>query len=83
MSTNIIPIEIIQNRIFVFRGQKVMVDRDLTELYGVETKVLNQAVKRNKQRFPNDFMFREKNELVKICDRFETLKHLHPEDPIL
>ena len=41
----------------MIRGQKVMLDRDLAEMYGVETKVLKQAVKRNMERFPNDFMF--------------------------
>ena len=49
--------EIIEERIFVIRGQKVMIDRDLAELYGVKTKVLKQAVKRNIERFPGDFMF--------------------------
>lgn len=49
--------EIIVNRIYVIRGQKVMIDRDLSELYGVETKVLKQAVRRNMIRFPEDFMF--------------------------
>lgn len=49
---------IIQQKIFEIRGQKVMLDFDLAELYGVETKVLNQAVKRNADRFPVDFMFR-------------------------
>jgi len=53
----IIPKERIINRIFYIRKKKVMFDRDLAELYGVETKVLNQAVKRNKERFPSDFMF--------------------------
>lgn len=48
--------EIIENRIFLIRGKKVMIDRDLAELYGVETKVLKQAVKRNMNRFPEDFM---------------------------
>lgn len=47
----------ILNRIHVVRGEKVMLDRDLAELYGVETRVLKQAVKRNKERFPKDFMF--------------------------
>jgi hypothetical protein len=47
----------IENKIFTIRGMQVMVDRDLAELYGVETKVLNQAVKRNENRFPNDFRF--------------------------
>lgn len=47
----------ILNRIHVVRGQKVMLDKDLAEMYGVETRVLKQAVKRNKERFPKDFMF--------------------------
>lgn len=54
--SNIIPLEKIENKILLIRGLKVMLDRDLAELYGVETKVLNQAVKRNKKRFPDDFM---------------------------
>ena len=54
---NIIPIEKIENKILLIRGMKVMLDRDLAELYGVETRILNQAVKRNKKRFPDDFMF--------------------------
>ena len=53
---------IIQNKIYDIRGQKVMLDRDLAELYGVTTGALNQAVKRNKERFPEDFMFRLTNE---------------------
>ena len=71
--------EAIEQRIFNIRNQKVMLDRDLAELYGVATKVLNQAVKRNVKRFPGDFMFKltqpEKNALVTNCDRFKTLKH--------
>ena len=47
----------IESMIYVIRGQKVMFDSDIAELYGVETKVLNQAVKRNSSRFPGDFMF--------------------------
>ena len=50
-------IEVIKHRIYEVRGQRVMLDRDLAELYGVETRVLNQAVKRNIERFPADFMF--------------------------
>lgn len=57
MKSVTIPNEIIENRIFLIRGKKVMFDRDLARLYGVETKKLNQAVKRNKTRFPEDFMF--------------------------
>jgi len=49
--------EIIMNKIYIIRGKKVMLDRDLSELYGVETKVLKQAVRRNNNRFPEDFMF--------------------------
>ena len=51
-------IQSIQNRIYELRGERVMLDFDLAELYGVETKALNQAVKRNLKRFPDDFMFR-------------------------
>jgi phage regulator Rha-like protein len=53
----LIPIEVIESKIFVFRGYRVMLDRDLAELFGVETRVLNQAVSRNGDRFPDDFMF--------------------------
>lgn len=54
---HLIPSEVIERKIFIIRGHKVMVDRDLAELYGVSTKVLNQAVKRNIKRFPSDFLF--------------------------
>lgn len=57
MVNKLIPIEIIENKIYIIRGHKVMLDSDLANLYGVETKVLNQAVKRNADRFPKDFMF--------------------------
>jgi ORF6N domain-containing protein len=71
--------DFIKNRIFTIRELQVMVDRDLAELYQVETKVLNQAVKRNSERFPEIFRFQlddnEKNELVTNCDRFDVLKH--------
>ncbi len=76
---DIVPIEIIAGNIFIIRGEKVIIDRDLAKLYNVTTKVLNQAVTRNKQRFPADFMFRlskkEKHELVTNCDRLNPLKH--------
>lgn len=69
----------IESRIFVFRDSQVMLDRDLAEMYQVETKVLNQAVKRNIERFPKQFRFQltdnEKMELVTNCDRFESLIH--------
>jgi hypothetical protein len=53
----LIPQKVVEKRIYLIRRQKVMIDRDLAELYGVETRVLNQAVKRNIKRFPEDFMF--------------------------
>ncbi len=56
--------EVIMNKIYMIRGQKVMIDRDLAELYGVETKVLKQAVRRNTERFPEDFMFEMNKEEV-------------------
>ena len=55
--TNLIPQESIESKIFIIRGERVMLDRDLAVLYGVETRVLNQAVKRNITCFPEDFMF--------------------------
>ncbi|NTV53455.1 MAG: ORF6N domain-containing protein [Candidatus Firestonebacteria bacterium] len=54
----IVPLERIEKRIYVIRGQKVMLDRDLAELYGVKTRRLNEQVSRNLERFPDDFMFR-------------------------
>jgi len=69
----------IESQIFVFRDSQVMLDRDLAEMYRVETKVLNQAVKRNIERFPKHFRFQltdsEKAQLVTNCDRFKSLKH--------
>lgn len=69
----------ISSRILTLRGRQLMLDRDLAELYGVETKRLNEQVKRNSKRFPLDFMFsldeKEKNELVANCDRLNSLKH--------
>ncbi|MBN2858245.1 MAG: ORF6N domain-containing protein [Candidatus Delongbacteria bacterium] len=68
----------IKNKIYSIRGYQVMLDRDLAELYGVETKVLNQAVKRNKERFPSGFCFMltqvEKDEVVTICDHLSNLR---------
>jgi hypothetical protein len=57
MDSDLVPQETIQSRILVLRGKRVMLDRDLAMLYGVETRVLNQAVRRNITRFPGDFMF--------------------------
>lgn len=59
-------LEVIQSKIYDIRGQKVMIDRDLAEMYGVETRALNQAVKRNIDRFPIDFMFQLTNEETEI-----------------
>jgi hypothetical protein len=68
----------IESRIVLIRGQRVMIDADLAQLYGVPTKVLNQAIKRNARRFPQDFMFRltpaEKLEVVTNCDHLNKLK---------
>ena len=73
---SIVPIE---GRIFNIRDTQVMIDRDLAELYSVDTKVLNQAVKRNIDRFPASFRFQlndsEREELVTNCDRFKNLRH--------
>ena len=57
MSRALISTETIETRIFLIRGKKVMLDADLAKLYEVQTKVLNQSVKRNIKRFPEDFMF--------------------------
>ncbi|MGK9127156.1 ORF6N domain-containing protein [Olivibacter sp. SA151] len=71
----IIPEELVMNQIYYIREQKVMLDRDLAELYGVETKVLNQAVRRNIDRFPEDFMFElSPNEYESLRSQFVTLK---------
>ena len=78
-NTHHLPLVPIENRILTLRGRQVMIDRDLAELYGVETKVLNQAVKRNIARFPENFRFQlndlEKTELVTNCDRYISLRH--------
>ena len=66
-------LQIIQNKIFEIRGQKVMLDFNLAELYDVETRVLNQAVKRNPKRFPSDFMFQLTNtELENLMSQIVT-----------
>lgn len=65
--TDVIPFERIASVIHVIRGQKVMLDRDLAALYGVETRALNQAVKRNSGRFPSDFMLElNRGEIMRI-----------------
>jgi hypothetical protein len=69
----------IEQRILLIRGQRVMLDADLAMLYGVPTRILNQAVRRNLKRFPQDFMFKltqpEKNEVITICDHLKNLKY--------
>jgi phage regulator Rha-like protein len=75
---SLVPVERIEKAILSIRGEKVMLDSDLAELYGVETKVLNQAVKRNAARFPADFMFQltqeEHDDLVRLRSQIVTLK---------
>lgn len=75
MSKDAVVIVGIAQHIHVVRGQKVLLDYDLAELYGVATKVLNQAVKRHSARFPHDFMFRlTRDEAVSLRSQFVTLK---------
>ncbi len=78
-SKSVVPVGKIENRIFLIRGEKVIIDADLAEFYGVPTKRLNEQVKRNKDRFPDDFMFQlspdEKAEVVANCDHLENLKY--------
>lgn len=71
----LLPSEIIEQKIFLIRGRRVMLDKDLAFIYGVETRVFNQAVKRNIKRFPNDFMFQfKKEEAHSLRSQFVTLK---------
>ncbi|MFZ3208865.1 MAG: ORF6N domain-containing protein [Geobacteraceae bacterium] len=69
---SLVPVEVIEGKILLLRGCKVMLDRDLAELYGVETRVLNQAVKRNLERFPDDFMFSLTREEIGRISQFVT-----------
>ena len=77
----LISVDKIEDRIFQIRGKKVMLDKDLAQLYQVTTKAVNQAVKRNIGRFPEDFMFvlteKEKEEVVTNCDHLKSLKFSH------
>ena len=77
MSTALTTLRL-EARILTLRGQRVMIDADLAELYGVPTRALNQAVKRNASRFPPDFMFQltvaEKAEVITNCDHLRNLK---------
>jgi len=78
-----VPIERIEKSIMLIRDQKVMIDRDLAELYGVETRVLNQAVRRNKKRFPEDFMFPLTREEIRnisqivICSKIKHARNVN------
>jgi uncharacterized protein (UPF0147 family) len=74
-------VDTIRENIYIIRGQKVMLDRDLAMLYGVTTKVLNQSVKRNIRRFPEDFMFQLTKEEVEICSRSQIVI-LNDEDEV-
>jgi len=75
----IVEIDAIEPLILVIRGKRVILDADLARLYGTSTKRLNEQVRRNRDRFPEDFAFQiskmEKMELVAICDRFKKTKH--------
>jgi len=77
--SEVIPVERIQQSIYLIRGRRVIIDADLAFMFDVPTKVLNQAVKRNIERFPEDFMFQltkeEKEEVVTICDHLKQLKY--------
>jgi hypothetical protein len=78
-TTSLIPVERIERTILLLRGEKVMLDADLATLYGVTTKRLNEQVRRNRDRFPEDFMFQlsveEKAEVVANCDHLRNLKY--------
>lgn len=71
--------EKVENHIITIRGQKVLMDRDVASLYGVETKRVNEAVKNNPEKFPKGYRIeltqKEKQELVENFDRFNSLKH--------
>src|SRR4030065_667212 len=72
-----VSITTVERKIFLIRGQRVMIDRDLAELYGVETRVLNQAVRRNIKRFPDDFMFSlNREEIMRISQI--VISSVHP-----
>ena len=71
---NVVKMETIENRIIAIRGEKVLIDGDVAEIYGVETKRVNEAVKNNLDKFPEDYLFElsqeEKDELVENFDQF-------------
>ena len=75
---SIVLVERVESKILLMRGEKVILDSDLASLYGVPTKRLNEQIRRNRDRFPPDFMFqltkKEKNEVVANCDHLQKLK---------
>ncbi len=75
----IVKQEQVQEKIIAIRGQQIIIDMDVAELYGIETREVNQAVKNNAEKFPDGYLFEledtEKNELIKNFDRFKKLKH--------
>jgi ORF6N domain len=83
--SRLVPVERIANSILVLRNHKVLLDTDLTDLYGVPTKVLNQAVKRNVERFPDDFMFRLSRNEAEALNRSQLVtgsqRHRDPRFP--
>ena len=85
MSSNLVPVEPITRAILVLRGHRVLLDAELAALYGVSTKALNQAVKRNAERFPEDFMFRLTRAEVEALNRSQFVtgsqKHRNPRFP--
>lgn len=73
----LVPTEVIVTKIFLLRGEKVLLDRDLAELYGVKTRVLNQAVRRKRKRFPEDFMFTlTREEIMRISQSVTSSLHV-------
>lgn len=76
---NVLTYQNVEEKIITLRNQPIIVDSDVAELYGVETKRINEAVSRNTDKFPEGYLIQvtesEKNELVANCDRFNSLKH--------
>ena len=82
VSRSVVPLQMIEDRIFIIRGVKVILDKDLAELYGVPTKRLNEQVRRNPEKFPEDFMFRLTQEeveavLTRLRSQHEALNRSH------
>jgi hypothetical protein len=78
-ASDIIPVEVVQQRILILRGQRVIIDAELARLYGVTTKRLNEAVKRNIERFPEDFIFQLTWEEAEVLrSQFATLNAVPP-----